>query len=178
MKIKSIILSMLLFLTPLNAHSQTEEFKLKAQQPGLIEQTLLNQAIENDPQIKILDKELNKGGFVRDVGNIGASSIKSSIRILNLSHYAADGSSRFVTNGLNLSSDLLNVATVAYKLHKTKKTKKELEGRINFIKSTLLEVFSRLNISKDDIEAKNKLISFVGEKSANDYLNWLEINSK
>ena len=157
---------------------QTEQFKLEANKLGLLEQTLLNQAIENDPEIKELDKKLNKVGLVRDVGNIGSSSIKSSIRILNLSHYGADNSARFVTNGLNLGSDVLNIATAGYRIHKTKKIKEQVENRISLIKSELSKIISVLTTSVDNIEARDKLINLVGEKSANDYLSWLKVNTK
>ena len=39
---------------------RAEEFKLEARQLGLIEHTLLNQAIDNDLQVKRLDEELNR----------------------------------------------------------------------------------------------------------------------
>lgn len=173
-----IILFLLLIFSITSASCQTDQFKLQAEEPSFIEQALLNQAIDNDPVVKSLDKQLNKTGFVRDIGNLGASTLKSSIRIINLSHYGLDMSARFVTNGINLGSDLLNVTTVGYKLYKVKKIKEELESRIDLIKKQFFEVLSRLNSSKDDIEARNKLTSLVGEKSANDYLNWLEMNAK
>ena len=174
-----LIFSFLLFLLPAcYVFGQTEQFKLEANQFGLLEQTLLNHAIENDPEIKELDKKLNKVGLVRDIGNIGSSSIKSSIRILNLSHYGADNSARFVTNGLNLGSDVLNIATAGYRIHKTKKIKEQVENRISLIKSELSKIISVLTTSVDNIEARDKLINLVGEKSANDYLSWLKVNTK
>ena len=173
---KKYLIIFLFSLTILQAYCQVEQFKLEAHEPGIIEQALLNQAIDNDIKVKELDKKLNQAGFVRDVGNLGASSLKCSVRILNLNHYGLDRSARFVTNGINLGADALNVATVGYKIYKAKKIKKELEERINIIKLDLFNAVTRLANSRDDIDAKSKLISLVGETSANDYLKWLEIN--
>ena len=171
-----INLLLILLISSLFCRAELTEFKGQVEQPGLMEQALLSQAIENDPLVKELDKKLNKCGYIRDVGNLGASSLKASIRVLNLSHYGLDMSARFVTNGINLGSDLLNVITVSYKLQESKKIKMQLENRINLIRADLMKVVSRLVNSKDDLEAKNRLISLVGEKSTNDYLSWLELN--
>lgn len=171
-----VILLLLLFLSVTKAFAQTEQFKLEARQLGLIEQTLLNQAIENDPEIKELEKKLNRAGLTKDIGNLSASTLKSSIRIINLS--STDSSVRFITNGINLGSDIINVATIGYKIYKIKKVKAQLENKVNKIKFELVDVFNRLTKSKDDIEAKQKLVSYIGEKSTNDYLNWLGRDSK
>ena len=137
MKKHFVVLFLFQILLPFNAISQTDKFNLEAAKFGVIEQALLNQAIENDLLVNKLDKQLNKAGFVRDVGNLGASTLKSSIRVINLSHYGLDMSSRFVTNGINLGSDLLNVATVSYKLYKVKKVKEQIDERINKIKFSI-----------------------------------------
>ena len=176
MKKYFLVLFLFQLLTPFSAVSQTEKFNLEAAKFGVIEQALLNQAIDNDPGIKRLDRELSKAGFVRDSTNIASTSIMGSARVLNLS--SKDTSTRFISNSLLLGSDVINISAVGYKLYKEKKIKKELNERINFIKSELVNIFSRLESSKDDIEAKNKLVNFVGENSVNDYLNWLESKSK
>ena len=98
------------------------------------------------------------------------------VRILNLS--SKDTSVRFITNGLQLGSDAVNISTFAYRMIKGKKIKEAMGNRLNTIKKDLLDSFSRLAASQDDIEAKNKLISYVGEKSTSDYLYWLESKSK
>ena len=61
---------------------------------------------------------------------------------------------------------------------KGKKIKEKMDDRLNIIKKDLLKAFSRLAASPDDIEAKNKLISYVGEKSTDDYLYWLMLEQQ
>ncbi len=171
-----IVLFLLQVLLPFNAISQTDRFNLEVAKFGVIEQALLNQAIENDLEIQRLEKKLGYSNFVRDTANIAANTVMGSARVINLS--SKDKSVRFISNGLLLGSDAINIITIGYKMYKEKKLKKELEERIGFIKSELLNLFSRLEVSKDDMATKNKLITFVGEKSTNDYLNWLESKSK
>ena len=170
--------SLILFLTVciFSPIVRSEEFKLEARQLGLIEHSLLSQAIDNDIQIKRLDKELSRAGFVRDVGGIVATSNMVGVRVINLS--SKDRSVRFITNGLQLGSDAINITTFAYRMLKGKKIKEEMDKRINIINKDLLKAFSRLEASQDDIEAKNKLISYVGEKSTNDYLRWLALEGQ
>ena len=163
-------------LLPFNAISQTNRFNLEAVKFGVIEQALLNQAIENDLEIQKLGKELSYSNFVRDTVNIATNTVMGSARVLNLS--SKDNSIRFIGNGLLLGSDAINITTIGYKIYKEKKIKKEIEGRINSIKSELFNIFGRLETAKDDIEAKNRLTTLVGENSTNDYLNWLESKSK
>lgn len=155
---------------------EENQFNLEVNKPGIIEQALLSQAIENDPVVKNLDKELSKAGLVRNIGSLAATSNMVSVRILNLS--SNDSSIKFLTNGLQLGSDAINITTIGYKMYKEKKLKKEIEERINFIKSELFNLFARLESSSDDVEAKNRLIGLVGENSTNDYLNWLGSKAK
>ena len=62
-----LLLFLLHTLSPLNAISQSDRFNLEVTKFGVIEQALLNQAIENDFQVKRLDEELNRVGLVRDI---------------------------------------------------------------------------------------------------------------
>lgn len=165
----ALTLFLLIFTLPVAA----KEFKLQATELGLIEQTLLNQAINNDLEVKQIDKELNKAGLVRDIGSLIATTNMISVRVLNLSHFGIDMSARFVTNSLQLGSDAINISTLGYKIYRGKKIKQKLEKRVNEITKDILNAFSRLNNSFDDSGAKNLLVSYVGEKSVNDYLQWI-----
>ena len=120
-----------------------------------------------------IDKELNKAGLVRDIGSLIATTNMISVRVLNLSHFGIDMSARFVTNSLQLGSDAINISTLGYKIYRGKKIKQKLEKRVNEITKDILNAFSRLNNSFDDSGAKNLLVSYVGEKSVNDYLQWI-----
>lgn len=155
---------------------EENQFKLEVNKPGIIEQALLNQAIENDLEIQSLGKKLGYTNFVRDTANITANTVMGSARVINLS--SRDTSVRFITNGLLLGSDAINITTIGYKIYKEKKIKKEIEDRINFIKSELFHIFNQLETNRDNVEAKDKLTALVGENSTNDYLTWLESKSK
>ena len=154
---------------------EENQFKLEVNKPGIIEQALLNQAIENDLEIQSLGKKLGYTNFVRDTANITLNTVMGSARVINLS--SKDKSVRFISNGLLLGSDAINITTIGYKMYKEKKIKKEIEERVSSIKSELFNLFARLESSSGDIEAKNRLTSFVGENSTNDYLKWLETKS-
>lgn len=170
---KIIILQIVLSLFVICCLIVKSEIKAEVHRFGLIEQGLLTQAIDNDPEIKMLDRELSKAGFVRDIGNLNVGSFKAGVRIISLS--SSDSSVRFIANGINLGADILNLATFGYKIHKIRKVKSQLEDRISLIKSELRDVFLRLEKTKDDVDAKNKLIGLVGEKATIDYLRWVEL---
>ena len=175
---KKYFIALLLFqlLLPFSVLSQTERFDLEAVKFGVIEQALLNQAIESDPEIQKLEKKLGYSNLVRDTANIAATTVMGSTRVINLS--SKDPSVKFTTNSLLLGSDAISITVIGYKMYKEKKIKKELKERVNFLKSELMHLFTRLETAKDDIEAKNKLTNLVGENFTNDYLNWLENKSK
>ena len=176
MKKYFLVLFFLQVFLPFNALSQTEKFNLEATKFGIIEQALLNQAIENDLEIRKLGEKLGYSNFVKDTANIAVNTVMGSARVLNLS--SKDKSIRFIGNGLLLGSDAINLTTIGYKIYKEKKIKKEIEDRINFIKSELFHIFNQLETNRDNVEAKDKLTALVGENSTNDYLTWLESKSK
>lgn len=173
MILRIVFLLLFLFCLPLDVYSQEDQFELEAKQFGLIEQTLLNQAIENDPQIKELDNKLQRLGTTTSIGRLSSSSMKSAIRIVALS--SRDSSVHFITNGINLGADTIGIFVTSYELYKTKRLRNKLEKRVKEIKNDLLDIFSKLETSRVDIDAKNSLISLVGKKSTNEYMNWLEV---